>query len=87
MLWERVCELTGEGEGVTGERGGYKIGLREGAGTGEEWAGAMGKIGLRARGSGASSGVSGAGAGAKGAGVEAEGAGTGEEGAGAVGEV
>ena len=43
----------------------------------------MGKIGLRAGGSGAGGAVSGAGAGAKGAGVEAEGAGTGEEGAGA----
>ena len=41
----------------------------------------MGKIGLRAGGSGAGGVVSGAGAGAKGAGV-AEGAGTGEEGAG-----
>ena len=35
MLWERVWELTGEGEGVTWGRGGYKIGLRAGgSGTG-----------------------------------------------------
>ena len=44
MLWERVWELTGEGEGVKGGRGGYKIGLREGAGTGEEGVGAMGEV-------------------------------------------
>ena len=39
MLWERVWELTGAGEGVTRGRGGYKIGLRaggSGAGGGAE---------------------------------------------------
>ena len=43
MLWERVWELTGEGEGVMGGRGGYKIGLRaggSGAGGGVSGAGA-----------------------------------------------
>ena len=43
LLWERVWELTGEGKGVTGGRGGYKIGLRaggSGAGGGVSGAGA-----------------------------------------------
>ena len=44
MLWERVWELTGEGEGVMGGRGGYRIGLRAGgSGTGGGVSGSGGR--------------------------------------------
>ena len=46
LLWERVWELTGGGEGVTGGRGGYKIGLRAGgSGTGGGVSGAGAEVG------------------------------------------
>ena len=41
-----MWELTGEGEGVTGGRGGYKIGLRaRGSGTGGGISGAGAEVG------------------------------------------
>ena len=46
LLWERVWELTGEGEGVPGGRGGYKIGLRAGgSGTSHGVSGAGAEVG------------------------------------------